>query len=113
MNNFSKNTPDAVSLSSIQTILNSLDAAVYVADLKTHEMIFMNNFAIKNWGEPNGAPCYSIMQEGQTEPCSFCTNHLLVVENDQPTGVHVGQGGRTLDVYLVDQFDDIPFCIER
>jgi diguanylate cyclase (GGDEF)-like protein len=97
MKNFSKKTPHAATLSSIQTILNSLDAAVYVADLKTHEMIFMNNFAIKNWGEPQGAPCYAIMQKGQSEPCSFCTNHLLVDENDQPTGVHVWQFQNTIN----------------
>jgi len=97
MNNFSKKTPTEASLSSIQTILNSLDAAVYVADLKTHEMIFMNNFAIKNWGEPNGAPCYAIMQKGQSEPCSFCTNHLLVDENAQPTGVYVWEFQNTIN----------------
>ena len=61
MNNFSIENCENNSYLSISTILNSLDAAVYVADLETYEMIFMNKFAIENWGEPNGTPCYSIM----------------------------------------------------
>lgn len=97
MNNFSRQyTPDNSYLS-ISTILNSLDAAVYVADMQTHEMIFMNRFAIENWGEPNGAPCYSIMQKGQKKPCSFCTNHLLVDKYGEPRSVHVWEFQNTVN----------------
>ena len=71
INNFSKEQSTDTSYLSIQTILNSLDAAVYVADMQTHEMIFMNQFAIDNWGEADGSPCYSFMQKGQTKPCSL------------------------------------------
>lgn len=90
MNNFSQDCcSDSTTLLSITTILNSLDAAVYVADLDTHEMIFMNKFAMENWGENTGAPCYSILQKEQDKPCEFCTNHLLVDEAGEPTGVYV------------------------
>lgn len=97
MNNFSKDDTFNNAYLSISTILNSLDAAVYVADLQTHEMIFMNQSAIEHCGENNGAPCYTILQKDQDKPCNFCTNHLLVDEAGKPTGVHVWQFQNTIN----------------
>ncbi len=97
MNNFLNNNSIESAYLSVSTILNSLDAAVYVADLETYEMIFMNKYAVENWGEHHGAPCYSILQKGQDKPCEFCTNHLLVDEAGEPTGVYVWQFQNTIN----------------
>lgn len=97
LNNFSSETSVHNSYLSVSTILNSLDAIVYVADIETHEMIFMNKLAIENFGNHKGAPCYSILQKGQDKPCDFCTNHLLVNDNNEPEKVHVWEFQNTIN----------------
>lgn len=62
-------------------ILNDLDAIVYIADMKTYELIFVNRKAKELFGAEIGQKCYSKMQNGKTEPCSFCTNKILNEEN--------------------------------
>ena len=62
----------------ISTILDGLDALVYVADMQTYELIFFNNYGIKEWGKPNGEPCYKVLQQGQEAPCNFCSNNKLI-----------------------------------
>ena len=96
LNNFSSETSFHNSYLSISTILNSLDAVVYVADIETHEMLFMNKLAIETFGEHDGAPCYSILQKGQDKPCSFCTNHLLINGKNEAEKVHVWEFQNTI-----------------
>lgn len=73
----------------LETILNSLDAVIYVADLETHEMLYMNEYGKREWGEFKGRKCYEVMQQGQSQPCSFCSNHRLVDDKGQATGPFV------------------------
>ena len=55
------------------SVLNSLDVLVYVAELDTHQLLFVNEYGLKNWGRDIvGKPCWSALQ-GQPGPCSFCT----------------------------------------
>ncbi len=92
------NTPTSFSDKAIElerqrlfTILNSLDAAVYATDIKTDAILFLNNKAIVEIGRSDdliGRKCWTVMQKGQNGPCPFCTNHKLLDENDEPTGVH-------------------------
>ncbi len=37
---------------SIVTILDSLDAVVYVCDMQTYELIFFNQYGRSIWGDP-------------------------------------------------------------
>lgn len=72
------------------TVLDGIDAMVYVADMDTYEIIFANRFARENFGgELAGKLCWQVLQKDQTEPCSFCTNARLLDENGSPTGVYV------------------------
>ncbi len=73
----------------IATILNSLDALVYVSDMDTHELIFVNSYGQKNWGMPSGKKCYEYLQSGQRQPCSFCNNSKLLNDEGKPTGVQI------------------------
>ena len=72
-----------------QTVLDSLNAAVYVADMETYELIFVNKYAKGIYGDAVGQKCYLNMQPNQKTPCDFCTNHLLVATNGKPAGVHI------------------------
>jgi CheY-like chemotaxis protein/signal transduction histidine kinase/HPt (histidine-containing phosphotransfer) domain-containing protein len=73
---------------SVTTILDSLDALVYVADMRTHELLFFNHFGREVWGDPAGRTCWRVLQ-GRSDVCPFCTNDRLVDDDGQPTGVYV------------------------
>lgn len=84
-------------------VLDSLDAIVYVADMHTHEVLFVNEYVRRIFGEVTGKICWQSLQEGQTGPCSFCTNRYLLDEDGNPTGVHQweffnGKNGRWYDI---------------
>ena len=80
----------AVPYAAVTTILDSLDALVYVSDLTTHEILFLNNYGRKIWGQDAvGKPCWQVLQKGCEGPCGFCTNTKLLNERGEPTGVHV------------------------
>jgi len=68
----------------ITSIVNSMNASVYVAEIDTHELLFINPYAEKLFGDVVGRRCYEVLQIGQTSPCAFCTNHRLLLDNGQP-----------------------------
>jgi len=72
-----------------KTLVDSLDALVYVADFETHELLFVNRYGREIWGEIAGQTCWQALQAGQTGPCAFCTNDRLLDKAGRPTGVHV------------------------
>lgn len=73
----------------IETVLDSLDALVYVADMNTHELLFLNAYGRTVWGDADGRKCWQVLQSGQTGPCSFCNNALLLDPHGKPSGVQV------------------------
>lgn len=66
------------------TLLDSLDAVVYAADMQTHEMLFMNSAARAIAGGNVGDKCWQVMQSDQTGPCEFCSNDKLLDADGQP-----------------------------
>jgi PAS domain S-box-containing protein len=69
--------------------MNTIDAAVYVSDFETHELLFLNQYGKDIWGDKIGQKCYNVVQVGQNSPCSFCTNHLLLDKNGQPNKTYI------------------------
>ncbi|MBI5556309.1 MAG: PAS domain S-box protein [Deltaproteobacteria bacterium] len=72
-----------------RTLVDSLDALVYVADMETHELLFINNYGEEVWGDIMGQSCWQSLQSGQNGPCSFCTNDKLLDADGKPTGTCV------------------------
>ena len=68
-------------------VLNTLDASVYVSDMDTYEVLFMNKNAIARWGIHLGDRCWKMMQSDSAGPCEFCTNRSLIDDSGQPLGV--------------------------
>jgi two-component system phosphate regulon sensor histidine kinase PhoR len=65
--------------SQFRTIFDAMNAVIYVADMKTNEILYMNRFATAVFGENwQGRACYEVLQSGQSKPCEFCTNPYLV-----------------------------------
>ncbi len=78
------------------TILDSLDALVYVSDMETYELIYVNRYGETLWGSWRGRRCFEVLQAGQTRPCAFCTNHLLRDPDGTPRAVHVWEFQNTV-----------------
>ena len=73
------------------TVLDSIDATIYVADMQTCEVLFMNKYMRDAFGgDMTGATCWKAFRN-QTGPCKNCTNDRLVDENGQPRDVYIWQ----------------------
>lgn len=89
---------DSLQYKAVATILDSLDALVYVSDLQTHELLFVNSYGKAIWGEDVvGKPCWQVLQAGIQGSCAFCTNAQLVDEAGQPNGVYVWEFQNTIN----------------
>lgn len=72
----------------LTTVLDSLDALVYVADLKTNEMLFLNKYGRDTFGDGVGQPFGKTLQSSHSDQCEFCRESKIVDKNGQPTGMH-------------------------
>jgi diguanylate cyclase (GGDEF)-like protein len=62
----------------IGTIAEGMDEIIYVSDVETYELYYMNAQGRKITGiyDYKGRKCYEVLQ-GKKEPCEFCTNGQL------------------------------------
>ena len=65
----------------IWEFFEELDEMVYISDVETHELVYMNKHLRNALGydsseEYVGKPCYAVLQ-GCDAPCAFCTNRDL------------------------------------
>lgn len=75
-------------MSITEQTLNELDALIYVTDLETDEIIFVNDKMKEEFGEQGnsiGKKCWTVLQSGMSERCAFCAKHQL--EHDPTTPV--------------------------
>ncbi len=73
-----------------QTIMDNMDALVYVADMDNHDLLFLNRFGRELFGEDAvGKKCWQVLQQGQNGPCPFCTNDKLRTPDGRPAGVYI------------------------
>jgi len=74
------------------TVLDSIDADIYVADMNSYEILLVNKHMRENFGENLvGQTCYEVFRN-ETGPCSNCTNEQLVDSNGKPAGPSVWEG---------------------
>ncbi|MED9993106.1 MAG: hypothetical protein U0I98_00610, partial [Oscillospiraceae bacterium] len=61
----------------IRRILDQIDEVIYISDLNTYEMLYLNRYGVAKFGSfKPGAKCYEHLQ-GVSAPCEFCTNKIL------------------------------------
>jgi PAS domain S-box-containing protein len=72
----------------LTAVLDSIDALVYVADLKSYEILFLNKYGRGTWSDIAGRRCWETIQEDQEGPCKFCTNDRLLSDSGTPAGVY-------------------------
>ena len=69
------------------TVLDSIDANIYVADMESYKILFMNKNLMNTFGRDlTGELCWEGFK-GESEPCKHCTNDQLIDENGKPTGL--------------------------
>lgn len=82
---------------SFKIVMDSLDALVYVADMNTYEILFINKYGRDIWGELVGKICWQSLQTGQTGPCEFCTNAELLDESGRPKAPYIWEFQNTVN----------------
>ncbi len=66
------------------TVMESIDATIYVADMATHEILFMNRQMMQeSGGDFTGGVCWRDLR-GRSGPCPSCPNPLLFDEEGKP-----------------------------
>lgn len=70
------------------TVLDSMESLIYVSDMETYELLFVNRVARREWGEITGKKCWEVLQIDESGPCSFCTNKYLMDSEGNPTGLY-------------------------
>jgi signal transduction histidine kinase len=69
-------------------VLDGIDAHVYVADMQTYRVLFMNSKMRRDFGrDMQGEICWQVFRHGDG-PCEHCSNHLLLDDAGEPTGVN-------------------------
>ena len=83
----------------LATVLDGLQAIVYVSDMQTHEILFANRFMREALGTDQlvGRQCWEAIQTDLSGPCSFCTNHHLLDDNGHPREPYVWEFQNTLN----------------
>ena len=78
----------ASSMARFSTVLNSMDAVIYVADMETHELLFLNQTGKELFGEAEGRQCWEVLQLYRNGPCPYCTNDKLLTPDGRPAGLY-------------------------
>lgn len=68
-------------MSKIWEFFDTMDELVYVSDIDSHELVYMNQKALRTYGfhslaEISEKKCYAVLQNC-SGPCSICNNHEL------------------------------------
>jgi PAS domain S-box-containing protein len=64
--------------------IDRIDALVYIIDMVSYDVILLNQYGRKLWGDSSGRKCWQVFQQHQPGPCSFCNNAKLVDPNGDP-----------------------------
>lgn len=83
----SANTIDRILTNSVReltiatmTVKSGRDV-VYVVDMDTNEIVFVNDYTKELFGDVVGKVCYEAFHDS-TYPCEFCTNEELIKSED-------------------------------
>jgi PAS domain S-box-containing protein len=79
-------------------ILDGIDALIYVADMNTYELLFVNQYGRNIWGDiAPGKICWQTLQNEQGGPCEFCTNKYLLDASGASAGVYTWEFQNTVN----------------
>jgi len=71
----------------LASVLNSMDSCLWVSDIQTGEILFMNDRMKEHFhlgDEAEGGVCWELLQSEQGKRCDFCPVYRLVQGDDAP-----------------------------
>jgi PAS domain S-box-containing protein len=69
----------------LESVLNKIDASIYIADMTSCEILFMNTYMKKKYkADLTGQVCWASIHGKQNGPCEFCTNDRLTDKAGNP-----------------------------
>jgi len=71
------------------TVLDSLDAGVYVTDLETYQVLFLNKYLRDIFGDAVGKTCWQVLHPHQAGPCDYCSDQKRLIASGESFGVNV------------------------
>ena len=72
------------------SVMDNLDVGIYVSDIHTHEILFINNHLESQFKKKlSGTTCWKSLQQNQTGPCEFCTNDKLLNKEGLPSAPYI------------------------
>ena len=76
----------------LETVLNNIDLSVYITDMKTNKILFMNRHLKRDYNEDfTGKLCWQSLHENRDGPCEYCTNGKLIEADGKPKPPFVSQ----------------------
>ncbi|MEA1969317.1 MAG: histidine kinase dimerization/phosphoacceptor domain -containing protein [Thermodesulfobacteriota bacterium] len=69
----------------LEAVFNNIDSGIYIADMESHEILFINKHLKNDFGKDlTGQICWKSIHENQSGPCDFCTNDKLIDASGNP-----------------------------
>jgi PAS domain S-box-containing protein len=91
----------------VGTVLNSVDADVYVSDLDSYRILFMNRHMQDSYGgDFTGEKCWKAFHNN-SGPCDHCTNDQLFDAEGNPSGVCAWEGQNPVTQKWYINFDRV------
>jgi PAS domain S-box-containing protein len=95
-NRTASSSPSTTNYEFLKSILDSIDTLIYVADMETCEVLFLNKYGKKIWGNIEGKQCWQTLRTDQKGPCQICTNDKLIDAYGKPKGLHIWEFQNTV-----------------
>jgi len=74
----------------LDAVFDNINVSIYIADMDSHEMLYMNSHMIKIFGKNfTGKVCWKSIHSNQSGPCDFCTNDKLIDSDGNPNKPYV------------------------
>ncbi|MCP4723346.1 MAG: PAS domain S-box protein, partial [Desulfobacteraceae bacterium] len=74
----------------LEAVFNNLDSMIYITDMDSCEVLYMNDYMKKTFGKDfTGNICWKSFHENRHGPCDFCTNDKLIDANGNPKEPYV------------------------
>ena len=95
-------------------ILEGLNASVYVIDMNSYEIIYINKCMRDLFGDVRGKKCWKSIQN-EPGPCDFCTSSELLTQEGKPSGIYsiTEKYYNLLDVWFLTQYRAIQWIDGR
>ena len=97
----------------LKMILDGIEATIYVADMNTYEILFMNKHMKEEFGrDMTGEICWKSFREDDG-PCLHCNNDQLVDSQGKPCGKVTWQGKNPLTQRWYMNYDRAIYWIDN